>query len=127
MAWQHKALSVIRATLVDGTDLDLAISRHRVGAPLHPGNGIRRILDLPQPIAGDEWTRFRSIDHIAVSPSKPTRLRWEGHRIRQASLMPALTSSSSNVPISWGTADMRRMPAAIPCLRLREALGLFES
>ena len=43
------------AHFIDGSNLDLAGSRHRVRALLQPGDGFGHVLDVPYPIARDDF------------------------------------------------------------------------
>ena len=40
----------------DGADFDFAGAEHRVGGALDPLHGLVHVLDLPEPIAGDQFT-----------------------------------------------------------------------
>src|SRR5579864_4851973 len=76
------------SALVERPDFDLARSRHRIGAALHPGDRLVDVLDVPEPEAGDQLAGRREgpVDNVRPGPSNATRLPCEeGLKIGRAS------------------------------------------
>src|SRR5690606_38488823 len=66
--------------LIKRTDLDLARPGHGNGAALHPGDGFVHVLDLPEPVAGNQLAGRGEgpVDHRAARPVEPDALAGAG-------------------------------------------------
>ena len=99
----HPTSSSQISHLVQRPDFDLARSRHRIGAALHPGDRLVHVLDFPEPEAGDQLAGFgeRPVnDRTAGTIERNTLACEEGLRPSAARMMPALRSSSLNLPMT---------------------------
>jgi len=97
------------------TNFDLRLSRHGIGTAFHPVDGFLFRFALPDPVAGNEFLRLgeRAIDDGALLPENLTRAPLElGWSPSPASITPAFTNSSLNLPISVNSCAFGMTPAS---------------